>query len=164
MARQRFALATAVALLAIFVGCATLGDSNSNLACDQVGAAEASAALQREVEARPSPIEGFFVTCEYYPPGRRQALAGLSLYTEDAKTNYDADHASVAEGPPETKFRDEDIGVPAYSRIEPDVALAGALDGDRYYMADVIIDRYGDSPEATRAAAVELLEAAVEGK
>ena len=163
MARQRFALATAVALLAIFVGCATLGDSSSNLACDQVGAAEASAALQREVEAEPSPIEGFFVTCEYYPPGRRQALAGLSLYTEDAKTNYDADHASVAEGPPETKFRDEDIGVPAYSRIEPDVALAGALDGDRYYMADVIIDRYGDSPEATRAAAVELLEAAVEG-
>jgi hypothetical protein len=115
MARQRYVRAAA-ALLPLLVGCATLGDSSSNLACDQVGAAEASAALQREVEARPSPIEGFFVTCEYYPPGHRQALAGLSLYTEDAKTNYDADHASVAEGPAQTKFRDEDIGVPAYSR------------------------------------------------
>jgi hypothetical protein len=162
MARQRYVLAAA-AVLPLLVGCATLGDLSSNLACGQVGAAEASAALQREVEAEPSPIEGFFVTCEYYPPGRRQALAGLSLYTEDAKTTYEAERASFAEGPAQTKFRDEDIGVPAYSRIEPDVALAGALDGDRYYMADVIIDRYDETAEVARAAAVRLLQAAVEG-
>ena len=162
MARQRYVLAAA-AVLPLLVGCATLGDLSSNLACGQVGAAEASAALQREVEAEPSPIEGFFVTCEYYPPGRRQALAGLSLYTEDAKTTYEAERASFAEGPAQTKFRDEDIGVPAYSRIEPDVAIAGALDGDRYYFVGVFIDRYDETAEVARAAAVRLLQAAVEG-
>jgi hypothetical protein len=161
MRGMRDAIAAAAALLPVLVGCATLGDSTSNPACEQVGAAEASAALQREVEAEPSPIEGFFVTCEYYPPGRRQALAGLDLYTEDAGTNYDADRASFAEGPPETEFRDEDIGVPAYSRIEPDGALAGALDGDRYYQVGIFSDRYGDTPESARDAAIRLLQAAV---
>jgi len=88
-------------------------------------------------------------------------LADLDLYDHDAKSKYEAQRAGIARGPAETAFRDEDIGVPAYSRIEPDGALAGALDGDRYYRVGIFSDRYGETPERAREALVRLLQAAV---
>jgi hypothetical protein len=157
---MRDAIAAAMALI-LLTTCTVLGGSSRNPACEAVGSAEASEALRQEVQAEPSPIEAFFFSCDYYLPAPREVLADLDLYEEEAKQTFEADRNSMAESPAEMEFRNEDIGVPAYSRIGPDVALAGALDDDRYYAVSVFVDRYGETPESAREAAVRLLQAAV---
>jgi hypothetical protein len=161
MRRTGGRISAAAAGLILLATCTVFGGSSRNPACDAVGSAAASEALRREVQAKPSPIEGFFFSCEYYLPGTRKALAGLSLYEDEASRHFDADRADFGEEGPGTEFLDEDIGVPAYLSVDANVALAGALDGDRYFIVDIFVDRYGETPRATGEAAVRLLQAAV---
>jgi hypothetical protein len=163
MRNLRETIATTTALI-LLVGCSVLDRSSSNPACEAVGSTEASEALRREVHSEPSPIEGVFFSCDYYLPGPREVLADLDLYNDDAKRTFQTERASNADAPEGTEFRDEDIGVPAYTWMNSEGVLGGALDGDRYYRVDIFIDRYGETPESAREAAVRLLQTAVEAE
>jgi hypothetical protein len=158
--RATITLATAVILLA---GCTLLDRSSSNSACEAVGSAKVSDALDREIEAKPSPIESGFYSCNYFLHSPRQVLARLSLYEEEASRHFDSDRADYGEAPG-GEILDEDLGMPAYLSVDPNVALAGALDGDRYFIVDIFVDRYGETPEAAGEAAVRLLQAAVDAE
>jgi len=158
---------------AVLVGAGMLVASRwpGNVACELAGSREASDVLGRRVEAKRSPLAGFFESCDYYPPASRLPIGDLDVYTENARTTYESDRASYEAEQPPLVLRDENVGVPAYSVIWPqsdradafsgNSVCAYALDGDHYLRACIFVDRYGSVDDA-RAAAVRLVRAALE--
>ncbi len=86
---RRVALATLIVVgsaLLVAAGVYVVRILNPNVACALAGSREASDALGRTVDAKRSPLEGFFESCEYYPPGSRLPIAGLAVHATPSRT------------------------------------------------------------------------------
>jgi len=151
----------------VLAGCAVVVDppGQRNEACEAVGSEVASQALQRQVEAEPSPVKGPFLdSCDYYEAAQPRVLAGVNVARDTTGTNvegFEDARASSADPANGVRFRNEEgLGVPAYSIITTQ-AEAHALVGTTEVATTVYPDQYGEPPERAREAARRLLQQAV---